>query len=152
MNSTLAYYSTILRHNFKTYCTLKLQEMGLTQGHFFFLLYVGKHPNCSPKELSDALHMDAGHTNRTLSKLETSGFLIQEQNPNDRRAHILTLTQKGNDAFKAGHDLFYQWDDVILTNLTNDEKTELFKLLNKLIDTNIENHLQHNFENDALNK
>lgn len=58
MFDTFAYLITSLRKDFTEFCNEKLQEMGLTQGLLFFILYAGKHPQCSPKELTEALHMD----------------------------------------------------------------------------------------------
>ena len=75
MFDTFAYLITSLRKDFTEFCNEKLQEMGLTQGLLFFILYAGKHPRCSPKELTEALHMDAGYCARALAKLEEKGFL-----------------------------------------------------------------------------
>jgi len=76
--------------------------------------------------------MDAGHTNRSINKLIKDGFLIQEQNPHDRRAHILHLTKKGEDAFRLSHELFFRWDKEALKGLTNKEQEQLMGLLQKL--------------------
>ncbi|SJZ51590.1 bilirubin utilization transcriptional regulator BilQ [Anaerorhabdus furcosa] len=133
MEKTLAYYVTVLRKDFKEYCSSELQKLGLTQGLFFFILYIGKHPNCSPSELSERLHMDAGHTNRTLTKLENSGFVLQDVNPDDRRAHILKLTKQGEEAFKIGHNLFSAWDNHILKDFSKKEKQDFLQTLDSLL-------------------
>lgn len=151
MEKTLAFYVTILRNNFKNYCSTRLQELGLTQGLFFFILYIGKHPDCSPKQLSDRLRMDAGHTNRTLTKLEASGFVYQEVNPKDRRAHLLKLTEKGENAFKVGHDFFTQWDNIVLECFSSTEKHELIHALNRLVKEG-EQHVQYDFSSDNIRK
>ena len=65
MFDTFAYLITSLRKDFTEFCNEKLQEMGLTQGLLFFILYAGKHPQCSPKELTEALHMDTGYCARS---------------------------------------------------------------------------------------
>lgn len=133
MNQTLAYYVTVLRKDFTEYCNRKLAEQGLLQGQLYFILYVGKHPDCSPKELSQALHMDAGHTTRTLAKLAQDGFLVQEKNKEDRRAHILRLTEKGETAFRMSYELFVQWDAEVLQSLSVEEKTALMAILSNLV-------------------
>lgn len=131
MVESLAYYATVLRKSFTDYCNQKLQEMGLTQGLLFYILYVGKHPGCAPKQLSEALRMDVGHTTRTLAKLEQGGFLVQQPNPTDKRAHVLQLTPAGEAAFKASHTLFTQWDDQVLGGLSDEERGQLMGLLHK---------------------
>lgn len=117
MTQTFAYYIMLLERDFKRYCGLRLQEMGLTQGLLYFILYIGNHPGCSPRELGQALHMDGGHVGRSLLRLDAGGFICQEQNPRDRRAHILNLTEQGMAAFQVSHDLFHQWDQEILKEM-----------------------------------
>lgn len=134
MDKTLAHCVTLLRKDFTDYCTKELQDLGLSQGTLFFVLYVGKHPGCSPKELAEGLRMDTGHVTRSLAKLEQSGFLIQEKNPKDRRAHTLRLLEKGQDAFRISHELFTRWDNEVVRGLSHDERTQLFALLERVID------------------
>ena len=68
MFDTFAYLITSLRKDFTEFCNEKLQEMGLTQGLLFFILYAGKHPQCSPKELTEALHMGYGLLRQIIGK------------------------------------------------------------------------------------
>lgn len=51
--------------------------------------------------------MDAGYCARTLAKLEEKGFLVQEKNPADRRARMVTLTEEGEKVFHASYDLLH---------------------------------------------
>lgn len=136
MLSSLAYVVTLMRKDFIEYCNEQLSKIGLSQGLLFFILYIGKHPACSPKELSEALHMDIGHTARSLNKLIQTGFILQETNPKDRRAHILNLTDLGQDAFRISHKLFFSWDNEVLCTLNDDEREQLFILLDKVMHNN----------------
>lgn len=132
MNQTLAYCATILRKDFIEYCNRQLFDQGLSQGQLFFLLYVGRHPGCSPKELTLGLRMDAGHTTRTLTRLVQDGFLTQEKSSADRRVHTLLLTEKGERAFRFSYELFAQWDKEMLQGLSSEERETLMALLSKL--------------------
>ena len=133
---SLAFFATLLNKDFTAYCNRRLGEAGLMQGQLYFILYVGKHPGCAPKDLVQALRMDIGHTTRPLVKLEQGGFLVQEQNPEDRRAHILRLTEKGEAAFALSHELFAQWDQEVLEGFTTEEKEQLLTLLKKTLRMN----------------
>ena len=55
---TLSYYSTIFYRSFAAFTGEQLQAVGLNFGLLFFIIYVGKHPGCSPSELTKALHLD----------------------------------------------------------------------------------------------
>lgn len=131
MVKTFAYYITRLGKDFNRYCGARLQELGLSQGLLYFILYIGNHPGCSPRELGGALQMDGGHVARSLVKLEQGGFIRQEQNPRDKRAHVLKLTARGADAFRDSHDLFHQWDQEVLGEMSYGERQLLLSLLEK---------------------
>ena len=41
-----------LHRAFAAYTSQRLQELGLNFGQMYFILYVGKHPDCTPSELT----------------------------------------------------------------------------------------------------
>ena len=57
-HKTLSYYSTIFYRSFAAFTGEQLQAVGLNFGLLFFVIYVGKHPGCSPSELTKALYLD----------------------------------------------------------------------------------------------
>ena len=79
MFDTLAYYSSVLYRHFTHYTGEKLQALGLNYGSLFFLIYVGKHPGCTPSELTKALHVDWGHSQRSVARLVEDGFMTKER-------------------------------------------------------------------------
>lgn len=132
MTKSLAYFVTLLRRDFVSYCNQRLSDIGLSQGQLYFILYIGKHPDCSPKELTQALKIDAGHTNRSLTKLKQAGFLTQLVSPHDRRVHILRLTEKGQKTYHFSHELLIQWEEKVICSLSSNEQTLLISLMKKL--------------------
>lgn len=129
MMQSLAFHVSVLRKDFSNYCGEKLGEMGLTPGLLYFVTYVARHPGCSPKELARALKMDNGHTARSITKLAEGGFLVQEPNPKDRRAHVLKLTPKGETAARESRELFYRWDEEVTAVLTPEQREQLMSLI-----------------------
>lgn len=132
MVNSLAYYITLLQRDFADYCNRELQALGLSQGQLFFLLYVGKHLDCSPGELAAALHMDTGHVTRTLCKLEQGGFLRQEINRADRRGRVLRLEERGEAAYRVSHELFTRWDGAVMDGMTDTARADLMGALRLL--------------------
>ena len=55
MFQTLAYYATVFHRSFTAYTTQRLQQLGLSFGSLFPVIYVGKHPGCTQAELTAAL-------------------------------------------------------------------------------------------------
>ncbi len=128
MFRTLAYFTTVLHRDFTAYTTRRLQELGLHFGSLFPLIYVGKHPCCTQAQLTADLGLDWGHSQRTVTRLVEEGFLTRTKSG---RAYRLDLSEKGKEAFRVSHQVFFDWDREVLCALNNDEREQLFTLLAK---------------------
>ena len=117
LNQTLAYAVSQLRADFVAFSSRKLEALGITQGLLYFVLYIGRHPGCTPSDLSAALHADSGHTTRSIHKLEETGFVIRKAHPTDRRASVLELTDKGRQTMEASRGMFTEWDALSLIHI-----------------------------------
>ena len=124
---TLSFYATELYKQFAAYTTQKLQELGLSFGMMYFVIYVGKHPGCTPAEMTKNLHLDWGHCQRSVNKLVEDGFLTREK---QGRYH-LGLTPAGETAFQTCHQVFFDWDAEKLSGLSEEEQHQLLTLLQK---------------------
>lgn len=133
MFRTFSYACTVLYRRFTQYTSARLNQLSLSFGTLFFLIYVGKHPGCTQSELTTALHLDWGHSQRTVLKLVEGGFLLREK---DGRAYRLTLSEQGQRAFEASHQVFFDWDEQALANLTPEERRQLTALLYKALGKN----------------
>lgn len=117
-----------LHRAFAAYTSQRLQALGLNFGQMYFILYVGKHPDCTPSELTKELHLDWGHSQRSLVKLVEDGFLTREKLG---RSYRLRLTPQGEQAFMVCHRVFADWDAEALSGLTAPERQQLLALLQK---------------------
>ena len=132
MQNTLSYYSTILYKDFLAFATDEMLKLDLNYGSLPFIIYVGKYPDCTPTALKNALAIDWGYTQRSITKLVDSGFMTKEKTPSHGRTYHLNLTEKGQQAFRLSHQVFFSWDDLKLGVLNPEEKEQLFELLKKL--------------------
>ena len=55
--STVSSCILTLHREFAAYTTQRLQELGLSFGMIYFVLYVGKHPDCTPSEPVSYTHL-----------------------------------------------------------------------------------------------
>lgn len=129
MFGTLAYYTTRFYRSFAGYTSARLQELGLNFGSLFPLIYVGKHPGCTQSELTGALGLDWGYSQRCITKLVEDGFLTREKRG---RSFHLDLSEKGQEAFSVSHQVFFDWDKEVLSALYSQEQEQLFTLLGKI--------------------
>lgn len=128
MFQTLAYYATAFHHSFVNYTTAKLQTLGLNFGSLFLVIYVGKHPGCTQTQLTSDLNLDWGYSQRSVTKLVEEGFLTREKSG---RCYHLNLSDKGQQAFEVSHQVFFDWDEQVLSALSLQEREQLFTLLAK---------------------
>ena len=115
---TLSYYVAMLYRSFSAFTGERLQAVGLNFGLVFFIVYIGKKPNCTPSELTKELALDWGHSQRCVNRLVEDGFITKEKSG---RHYLLNLT----------HRVFFDWDSTFMTNLNAKEKEQLLTLLEK---------------------
>ena len=115
IQSTISFYVMEFYKQFAAYTTQQLQEFGLSFGMMYFVIYVGKHPGCTPAEMTKNLHLDWGHCQRSVIKLVDDGF----------------MTPAGERAFRTCHQVFFDWDAQNLSGLTEEEQHQLLSLLQK---------------------
>ena len=120
--STLSYYTTELYKEFAAYTTEKLHELGLNFGQMYFIIYVANILSKISSELTSALKLDWGHSQRSVAKLAEDGFDQRKSG----RSYRLTLTPLGKQAFDVCHQVLFEWDATKLTGLTT-RSSSLFK-------------------------
>lgn len=130
MFQTFAYYLSVLYKDFYAYAGARLHPLGVKNGLVFFVIYVGKHPGCTPAELTKTLRVDWGYSQRCITKLVEDGLITKEK---AGRSYQLNLTKRGEEAFQVSHQLFYDWDGQKLCSLTEEERNTLLAHLNKIV-------------------
>ena len=74
------------------------------------------------------LNLDWGYSQRSVTKLVEEGFLTREKSG---RCYHLNLSDKGQQAFEVSHQVFFDWDEQVLSALSLQEREQLFTLLAK---------------------
>ena len=65
-----------------------------------------------------------------MDKLVQSGLIQREEDPHDRRAKLLNLTEKGRDLLQQGVEERYRWLDQLGGKLTAEERAKVIEALN----------------------
>lgn len=137
---SFAFCVSVLRKKFAAFCTERLSQMDVTYGQLYIILFLGKRESCSPKDISTALHLDAGHLNRTLAKMVTENLVVQTKSTVDKRASVVQLTAHGRQVYEKSRNLFQEWDTTALEMLTEEEKQTLMQLIRKVVFYKNETH------------
>ncbi|EIA19334.1 MarR family winged helix-turn-helix transcriptional regulator [Listeria fleischmannii] len=112
-----------------------LDGKNISVEQFFLLRELTKKEGMSATELSNSLNVNKSAVSAKIRNLEDKGFLLRMNNPDDRRAVMLHISEKGNSIFNLCEtemkNLVYTW----LLQL-GDADAELFmNLYDKVIDS-----------------
>lgn len=92
----------------------------------------GSSSGISPTQLSHFQHVKKNTISSLLRGLEESGLIERLPDPQDRRAFLIHITQKGKLLVKTvGPERLKMMNDLA-SDLTNEEKKQLISLLDKL--------------------
>ena len=72
-----------------------VKSLGLSMPQFFLLMHIFHNNQCGISDLSSHMEITAAAASQTVEKLVQSGLLERTEDPNDRRARQVTLSQKG---------------------------------------------------------
>lgn len=82
-------------------------------------------------------HLDKGTIARTVRKMEDAGYVTRVVDPLNRRAFILSLTDKGRSIAPEIIAIDREWQRSVLSVLTGEEQELLFSFLGKVTSMSI---------------
>lgn len=129
----LAFPVSMLRRDFDSYCDGELEKIGLKRGYLHFILFIGRSPGCTQRDITSALGMDAGHATRYIAWLVGEGFVERRRNERDGRSQTLRLTERGARAFARSRQILDEWDEAAMSALTEEERTCLKSLMQRVL-------------------
>lgn len=75
--------------------------------------------------VSERFEITPAAASQLVEKLVQSGFVQREEDPKDRRAKLLNLTDKGRDFIQRGTQERYRWVDELAGKLSAEERTKI---------------------------
>ena len=107
--------------------------LGMRFKPYMTLGYIRDHPDTTQQELESALFMDANSVVLILNELEAARFSIRKRDPNDRRRHMVEITESGRKAIERADKAREGLEDEILGDLSADERKTLRELLERVL-------------------
>jgi len=74
-----------------------LEPMGLTHPQYLVMLALWQHEPLSLRRLSELLSLDPGTLSPLVKRLESSGYVSRQRDPEDERNLHVTLTRRGRE-------------------------------------------------------
>lgn len=108
---------------------IALEPIGLRPRQVVALMILRDHGAMTQAALGDALRLDPANLVGLLNDLEERGLLDRRRDPEDRRRHIVELTDSGHDALTRGEAALATVQEHVLAGLDADERRTLHELL-----------------------
>lgn len=105
------------------------RSTGLSMPQFSILMQLHHKGACGMSEVSERFEITPAAASQLVDKLVQSGFVVREEDPNDRRARLLNLTDKGRQLIQQGTEERYRWVDELAKKLTPEEKAKIGEAL-----------------------
>ncbi len=97
------------------------------------LIHALRHnPGCTQATLVELLHADKAAIARRTKNLETKGYLIRRDDPNDRRSQLLFPTEKAETLKASKAEIESSFYEYLTSVLTEDEAINFAAMLDKL--------------------
>lgn len=135
MNSidhSIARWVSILYRYGQSYVTKRIESYNLGSGQFVVLITLYGSDGISQDQMSKYLKIDKASIAKAVRPLEKEGYIRREVDENDKRAYKVYLTQKAFDIREELFEVINEWENALLSDLSDSDKVLFLKLLKKV--------------------
>ena len=115
-----------------TAAMLKQQKVDLTPEQFLLIDLLWNQGPLSQQDLADQMHKDKNSVTKLVDAIERKGFVIRQQNADDRRSNILVITEKAEMLKPGAKQKGISILDHMLDGISEDELHSFLATLRKL--------------------
>jgi DNA-binding MarR family transcriptional regulator len=105
------------------------KNTGLSMPQFSMMMQMYHRGACGMSEVSERFEITPAAASQLVDKLVQSGFIMRREDPNDRRAKLLDLTDQGRALIEQGIEERYRWVDELAGKLTPEERAQISEAL-----------------------
>ena len=109
------------------------KSIGLSMPQLSILLQLHFRGVCGMSEVSEKFEITPAAASQLVDKLVQNGLIRREEDPHDRRAKCLNLTDKGRELIQRNIDERYRWVDQLAENLGPEERAQVSEALQVMI-------------------
>jgi len=108
------------------------KSAGLSMPQFGLLMQMHHKGDCGMSEVSERFDITPAAASQLVDKLVQGGLVQRVEDPHDRRAKLLNLTDKGRELIQQGIQERYRWVDEVGSKLSADERGKVAEALTLL--------------------
>src|SRR5215510_13387399 len=105
------------------------KSTGLSMPQFSIMMQLHYRGACGMSKISEGYDITPAAASQLVDKLVQGGFIQRIEDPHDRRAKLLNLTDKGRDLVQRGIQERYRWVDELSAKLSAEERTQISEAL-----------------------
>lgn len=109
-----------------------LEPLGITGRQAGSLIAICREPGISQEQLGKRVVLNKSYIARQLLALEEMGLVKREVAPNDRRVLRCYPTEKTQELLPQIRQVYRDWRDLLLVDMTEQEQELLEQLLSKI--------------------
>ena len=111
-----------------------VKTTGLSMPQFSLLMRLYYHGGCEVHDIGRHFDVSSAAASQLVDRLVHAGLVARTENPDDRRARQIELSQKGRALIDTGVEKRYRWLDDMVAALSVKERTALLASLPHLIE------------------
>jgi DNA-binding MarR family transcriptional regulator len=108
---------------------IALEPLGIRPRHVVALTLLRDRQEVSQQALASLLQIDGGNVVGLLNELETGRLVTRRRAPDDRRRHIVELTDQGYEKLAQAEFALQAVEDAVLVALTPAQREQLAELV-----------------------
>jgi DNA-binding MarR family transcriptional regulator len=108
------------------------KSSGLSMPQISILMQLHYKGTCGLSQISERFDISAAAASQLADKLVQAGYLERDEDPSDRRAKLLRLSENGSKLVKKGIEERYRWMEKLTASFTADEQKRIVNALEML--------------------
>ncbi|MGD8814348.1 MAG: MarR family transcriptional regulator [Anaerolineales bacterium] len=123
-----------MRHSMRSFLR-HARERGLSMSHLGAIFHAHRFAGCGVTEIGEHLGVSSAAASQMLQRLVQLGLIHRSEDPEDRRAKRIVLTDKGRQILEEAIRVRQSWLNDVSEALSDSEKESVASALKILIDT-----------------
>jgi DNA-binding MarR family transcriptional regulator len=105
------------------------KSTGLSMPQFSILMQLHHKGPCGVSEISERFDVTAAAASQLVDKLVQAGYVERTEDPSDRRAKMLRLSENGSKLVDDGIQERYRWMDELVSHMNPEEQVKVAEAL-----------------------
>ncbi|CAA6812675.1 MAG: Unknown protein [uncultured Sulfurovum sp.] len=132
LNESVGHLFHIINLNMRKRLEKEIKAFGLSSSHQFGVLLLLSKNTMSQKEISEATLADEPSTTRMLDRMIKKELINKRRSDEDKRKQVVYITEEGQALLMKILPIVATHNEEIASILEEEERKELFRLLQKI--------------------